>query len=417
MLTRTQILKWAFALYAILSLVAMAPMGIGAALLAFAILFTSKATLLPSKGSSSLRNEIATELGRSSSKIYFRLSLFLALACAISLLYATLSPLGYGGHFVNPELRDMAKAWYLFWPILLVLGLRRLSNQEKKFVFQAWILAFTVLSVVGIFQYFTGWPRNQPIPFDTPSFFKGNRYHATLFLGHHLSVASIFIFPFFAALEGTQFKKNRNPILFSGAALFGLVTLFFTYSRTLWVALPLGILIWALWALPKQWKIGFVSCFLLGLLALSQYPPLESRLHQTMGLNTRKDLWLANFEFFQQRPITGVGWRHTIEISGYYLMQKLNTADVFSGHAHNNFLEMLGGTGLLGTTTWMAWCLGVIWILFKQKNRSQNSEDINFSRGLICAWIVFHINGLTQVNFWEGKVEHQMAWVIAWSLL
>ena len=44
-------------------------------------------------------------------------------------------------------------------------------------------------------------------------------------------------------------------------------------------------------------------------------------------------------------------------------------------------------------------------------------ERAPLAKGWACAWIVFHLNGLTQVNFWEAKVQHQMAWVIAWSLL
>ena len=30
---------------------------------------------------------------------------------------------------------------------------------------------------------------------------------------------------------------------------------------------------------------------------------------------------------------------------------------VFSGHAHNNLLDLLGGTGLLGAIAWIAWCV------------------------------------------------------------
>ena len=75
---------------------------------------------------------------------------------------------------------------------------------------------------------------------------------------------------------------------------------------------------------------------------------------------------------------------------------------------------MLGGTGLLGALAWLAWCwvtLKILWRGFK------NPVSQSFAWGLLCAWLVFQINGLTQVNFWEGKVMHQMMWVVAWSLL
>ncbi|MBU6376699.1 MAG: hypothetical protein KGQ59_11925, partial [Bdellovibrionales bacterium] len=40
----------------------------------------------------------------------------------------------------------------------------------------------------------------------------------------------------------------------------------------------------------------------------------------------------------------------------------------------------------------------------------------DLSRAWLAAFIVFHLNGLTQVNFWEGKVQHQLFWVVAWVL-
>ena len=82
----------------------------------------------------------------------------------------------------------------------------------------------------------------------------------------------------------------------------------------------------------------------------------------------------------------------------------------FVGHAHNNLLEMLGGTGIIGTLTWILWTL---WI-FKMSLETARHKDPwgDAAWGFFCAWIVFQINGLTQVNFWEGKVLHQMMWSI-----
>jgi hypothetical protein len=40
----------------------------------------------------------------------------------------------------------------------------------------------------------------------------------------------------------------------------------------------------------------------------------------------------------------------------------------------------------------------------------------NLSYGILSALIVFQINGLTQVNFWEAKVQHQLMWMVGWIL-
>ena len=292
-----------------------------------------------------------------------------------------------------------------------MIGLRRLNPTDQKWVLHTWLAAFGVLSLLGVTQFFHGWPRPQRIPGEVEHF------HTTLFLGHHLSVASIFIFPLFVALDSAwNFRgKPRGKFLFLLAFGLGLLALFFTYSRTLWIALPLGLLVWVLWRLPKKWSLATIGVGIICGILLTQYPPIQKRIHDGLGVGTRQNLWSANWEFFEQRPLTGVGWRHNHELAGYYLMEKLQTNDVFSGHAHNNALDMLGGMGGLGLLAWIAWCGGALWLLLRKS--SQKSLLSDFAVGLVCAWLVFQINGLTQVNFWEAKVQHQMAWIIAWSLL
>lgn len=365
---------------------------------------------------------------------YWVASAVFSLVIALSLLYNQFDPLAIGlktspVHFLN----DLSKVWYLFWPIALAGGLRILTLEERHFILRAWILAFGVLVFLGVVQYFTGWPRPQPIPGLT-------RFHATLFLGHHLSVASVLIFPFFAALDlskSSQLFRLRDRTVLYLLLPLGLLCLFFTYSRTLWIATPVGLMAWLILsnrqnslenelkagALNSSMRVGTKTATVLGLLVaialLGQTSLIRDRLFASIGLLERTQLWEANFEFIKLRPWLGVGLKHNQELSGYYLMEKLKSLDVFSGHAHNNLLDVVSGTGILGGLCWLAWAYWVFRILLSVRKNAHRipQAEIAFPTGLLCAWIVFHINGLTQVNFWEAKVQHQLAWVIAWSLL
>lgn len=395
----------ALALYAAASLISMAVMSIGAALAGVAI-------LVAAGGPKGMGRELKSIWSESLFRRYVWASLALVSACALSLLVAKIAPLGWNGHFVEPHLEDLAKFWYFAWPLILLIGLRKLDESGRKCVLRSWIITLAVLSVVGVIQHFSGWPKPQFIP-SSP-----NRYHATLFLGHHLSVASILIFPFFAALdflkEGGRGRKLLPSWFLVATAFLGFTTLFLTYSRTLWVALPIGAVVWALRGLSRKQVAALFVAGMIGLGIASQVPGIRSRALDTMGIGERQKLWLANIEFLRLRPLTGAGFRRNIDASAYYLESLPGHGDVFSSHAHNDFIDMLGGTGLLGALAWLAWCwvtLKILWRGFK------NPVSQSFAWGLLCAWLVFQINGLTQVNFWEGKVMHQMMWVVAWSLL
>jgi len=398
-------LTFAFCAYAVSTLISMAVMSIATALLIVALICNFWGQGFGEKFLTNLRTSVWT-------RRYLRISVALALCCFGSLVWAKLAPLSYGGRFSEVHVfKDSLKLWYLFWPLPLALGLGILTAEQRKKILTSWIGATAVLGGIAIIQHYTGWPRPQIIPSSEPV-----RYHATLFLGHHLSVASILIFPFFASLD--LFKRKSHWLWGAGAAL-GAVALILTYSRTLWVALPISVLVWLLINLPKRAKVAVVVLFLIGAAGVSQLPQVKSRF-QTWNfqdsLLTRTDLWKANLEFLKERPILGVGWKHNQELSGYYLMEKYKTQNVFSGHAHNNLLDMLGGTGILGALSWLAWSILVIAMAWAVLKKRLASAEV-FASGLLCAWIAFQLNGLTQVNFWEAKVTHQIMWMVAWSLL
>jgi len=389
----------AFLIYAVVILLSQATMSIGAGVLMVALLVKFKGPL------GLIRSAVGPE-----SKRYLQLSLALLLACFLSLVWASVQPLVYSGQAAKVHwLSDMAKGWYFFWPLLLMAGLRQLKPEQRSRILDVWLGLFVALSILGVIQYFIGWPRPQGIP---PT---GLRYHVTLFFGHHLSAASILIFPFFALMDRTAREKNGQRKLMLAAACFvGAVAMFLTYSRTLWVALPVGILIWVLWVFPRRVAGALIAAGALGGLLLIQLPEIQDRIRTSLGIGQRMDLWMANLEFLRQRPLLGVGWHHNAELAGYYLMEKLHAREVFSGHAHNNLLDMLGGVGLAGAALWLVWNG---WVLIRTYRLASGPKPSLWARGWFCAWIVFHINGLTQVNFWEGKVMHQMFWVLSWTLL
>lgn len=400
---------YALMLYAVASLTAMAPMSIGAGLVMLSLLWDAR-------GAGGIRESFRSEYALPASRIYVHLSLFLFFACALSLVVAHFSPLVVAGHVAKVEFgRDLRKAWFLIWPFLIAIGLRAASMEERRKILLAWLFAAGALSLLGIAQVFTGFPQVQYVPN-----FGNTIHHATIFLGHHLSVASIFLFPFFASLEGAFAKHPPFPRKLLGViALLTGMLLFATFSRAVWLALPAGIVVFTLLRLHGKRRWIFLSVLVLAVSGASRMPFVYERMIQMDGKSTRYELWEAHFSFFKERPLTGAGWKLGQEYSGYYLEAKHPEANgVFAGHAHNNFLEMLGGTGLLGAAAWLLWCAWIFRESYRERKRSTSSgPGLVFATAWIAAWISFHLNGLTQVNFWDGKCLHQAAFSIGWLLL
>jgi O-antigen ligase len=311
-------------------------------------------------------------------------------------------------------LKDLLKAWYLFLPLLLWRAGSSLTDEGLSRVLRIWLLTCAALSAIGITQHWTGWPKPQIIPY-TP-----DRFHATMFLGHHLSVASIWIFPAFTALSlaihrrGPALSGLDRRVLW-GIAVLAFVALFFGYSRMLWLGLIVGFLLYPFLVLRGK-KIAIAAGVLLvTCVALFQVPAIHMRIASSFGAAERYDLWEANWEFFKLRPVTGVGWRKSGDLSGPFLLQKYpDKKRVFAGHAHNNFLEVVAGTGLIGLGAWLFWIFTVFLIVWRGRKHPIFAA---LFPGLFTAWVVFHLNGLTQVNFWEGKVLHQMMWAVGLSLI
>ncbi len=394
---------WAIRTYAILILGSMATMSIGAAILGIAMFLAWPG------GFTAFRRDVSDLCRIREVRAYLWASLVLIACLLITLSVQGIWTIEIGRTQDLEFFRNLLKGWYLLWPIPLAAAFLKLSEEERNKTLYFWIGTLAVISVIGIQQHFTGWPRPQQIP-EMPTYF-----HATMFFGHHLSAASILIFPFFAALDLLIEPRisRRKRLTLASICLFACAGLILGFSRTLWVALPVSLFFWFLLALPKRARVAAAVGAVIAMIGVAQLPVVQKRLVSGMNITQRERLWGANVELFQMRPMTGTGFMQNNGLAGALLIQKYPNEEVFGGHAHNNFLQMVGGTGVLGTIPWLFWCGLVVGLTWK----SILCNSLGIGRGLVAAWVAFHINGLTQVNFWEGKVEHQMAWACAWALV
>src|SRR5206468_1777859 len=73
----------------------------------------------------------------------------------------------------------------------------------------------------------------------------------------------------------------------------------------------------------------------------------------------RRNVWKANIAMFKDHIWTGIGAGQNEErLDEYY--KKLGIESTFGGHAHNNYIQMLSTTGLLGFFFYMLFILSFL---------------------------------------------------------
>src|SRR5690349_19623549 len=83
-------------------------------------------------------------------KKYLRATHALTAACLISLIVAKVHPISLDGQ--TPDVRfvkDMWKAWYFYWPLVLVPCLLALSPDGRRRVYSVYLVAFAVVAAIG----------------------------------------------------------------------------------------------------------------------------------------------------------------------------------------------------------------------------------------------------------------------------
>ena len=422
--------------YVLASLISMAPMNLSF----LCVLVIWGCTLVRSKQKRTSSLPLSSEF-----RSYRFWALALLITCWGSLLITKFFPYAYAGHDPEVTIHGFLKIWYLVIPAILLMVFETVSK-TSTFSFLSLVKPWWWLTLafffVALIQYFTGWPLPQAIPDSV------HRFHATLFFGHHLSTASIFIFPTFTALAvalGSITRKKKygfitphtlSPQWALLVGIAGFLVLFLSYARTAWIAILIGAFLlikkYLTHVTRKQWVLAALLITLTGG-ALAQIPVIHARVQKLYGINDRVELWKANIDFFTHRPITGIGWLKTQEMSEFYFKQidPDHYQEHFWGHAHSNFFEMLGGTGLIGLFAFLGWSLFTLRFAHRLATRfelraltekSSASQGLDFfysdfARGIFIALILLHFNGLTNVTFWEGKVMHQQMLAVAMLLI
>ena len=408
-----RIWRRSFNLFGPLSLSTMAGMSIGGALFLLASVWAI-ARSWRDWGKEALREAWANPYGAATA--------FFFLACFLSLFMAWIYPPA-GTEGAPAGFRELKKFHHFLYPPIIAIALLRTSDTIERHPFwKFWAGMGVFCFVLGVLQFFA---RDLfPEAWLGHRFFRGaggsGRFHAQGLMFFHLSFASCMTFVAAAGLARflwpLPFDQGKKRWLWLLVGIAGVGAVYFSYSRIGLVGLIVLIATLGFLKSPKGGFAALVACCALGAVLYTTVPSLHQRFAEAASYNSeRYIMWQTAWEMFKERPITGLGFGRSSSLSAIYAERMLGHKASFTSHAHNNILEILGSVGLFGLLAYLAWW-GAAFLFAWRSFREAREGERWLPAAALAAFVAFQVNGLTQVNFWDGKSQHTMMLMVGVAL-
>ncbi len=360
---------------------------------------------------------------------YWVPTLFLVGVASLSLLVAYFDPpLGIPIQGFN----EIKKFRYFLLPIFgaaLILSTNAVEGKplEQSFLWKVLLGMTLLMSLIAAFQFWAGYLFGESFILDWKVLVDGTREyqpkrffrlvagtlhsHAQGLMFFHLSFATAISFSINYLLARVLWPMQEDgkklQIFLLISTLIAAAALYFTYSRTAWITLVVIPVVLCFLRKPK-WGLVVLGMgpILVAILWLSS-SSVRQRVHDSAGWTGRYYVWASSLEMVKDRPIWGVGFGKSGAYTDHYAEQFLGGTKSFSSHAHNNMLDALATTGALGFLAYLFW-FGLFGYYAWQLFRRAPPDRRWLPAALLGAWVAFQINGLTQVNFYDGKSQHSL---------
>jgi len=130
---------------------------------------------------------------------------------------------------------------------------------------------------------------------------------------------------------------------------------------------------------------------------------VTSIFNKNQGSNRgRLFIWKKGLETFSENPINGIGYRRFNKDN---VDLKNDEFEWAFWHAHNETINMLAETGLIGTIAWLLFKIKLLWILFKRK------------RCLISSFILYFFIAFEMHNIFEVYLFERVAYIYVYLLI
>lgn len=301
---------------------------------------------------------------------------------------------------VKHPFKNLFKIKYFLITLISIPALKEtfknyIDDRKLKILVTSFIGSVTFASTIGLLSYIT--------QYDITHFKAANITRSSGMYGMVMSYAYglSMILPVMIAglINYKKISKFINLKFLIFAIVVNVVGLYFSYTR--------GALLGFIIALPFCFMFTHKKIFAglmiasIALTAVATYITLFNvdtkfyRLNAKRSNSVRQGLYKVTMSMVKEHPVLGVGFRnYESQVKSYRTKYKLNDS-TFTGHAHNNFMEFLGGTGILGLIVYIA--LLFLWLKELFKNR------IWPGRLVLPFAISFLVSGMFQSTIIDGE--------------
>jgi O-antigen ligase len=215
--------------------------------------------------------------------------------------------------------------------------------------------------------------------------------------------------------------KKCSVLTYLGVALMA-ITVLLTFTRGIWIGTACGLVLMGFF-LNRRWGLYILSGLLIvSVMALTVSTKIRNRVMETVTMTNQGDqermtIWKSNWEMTKDHPLVGIGYsQNKARLREYY--DRLGVAPgYFEGHAHNEYMHLLSGTGFLGLLCYLIFLIYAFRAAFLAYKNSADRESKGLALGLMGAMTCFYVGSLTEANFSIGKNRHMILFLMAWAVV
>jgi O-antigen ligase len=318
---------------------------------------------------------------------------------AAGVLIGTLFFVSFFSYHPLESFTEVGRTIFRFAPLILVSPIIK-SKRQYYILFAMMTLSIIASSSYAIWQGIHG------------------DFRAQAFTSHPMHLAGILIqaIPLFFIVAAKGDYSRRIRIFYFSVGILSSVALVFNGTRGAWIAVVVSMLIYTLMTAKKNVRslsIIVVVLVMVGLLATT-VPQVQNRVESIGDMNYQSNserllLWKSAGQMFYDHPLVGVGYSQFKELYNSKYISPL-AKEPGLPHAHNNFMQFLAETGIVGLSSFIYFC----WVMLRRAY-TLYSENLQADKFLVIfiATIALLIQGLTEYNFGDLQVMHTYWLIVA----